>query len=183
VGDVTALNVQSGMLEWQVSTQNSGNFSELINLKTSDLIINNDSVYFSNNKNTFYSLDLKTGSVNWTQKISSFIRPSIIGDLVLTVSEDGFFFIVEKNSGNIVRINNIFKQFKKRKKNNLSPTGFIFNFKEIFVTTNNGRLLIMNLESGSVKNIIKIDNNKISKPFVKNNNMYLVKDNSILKLN
>lgn len=183
VGDVTALNVQSGMLEWQVSTQNSENFSELINLKTSDLIINNDSVYFSNNKNTFYSLDLKTGSVNWTQKISSFIRPSIIGDLVLTVSEDGFFFIVEKNSGNIVRINNIFKQFKKRKKNNLSPTGFIFNFKEIFVTTNNGKLLIMNLESGSVKNIIKIDNNKISKPFVKNNNMYLVKDNSILKLN
>ena len=80
VGDITALNNKSGMLIWQISTQNTENFSELINLQTSDLIINNNSIYFSNNKNEFYSVDLETGSTNWKQKINSFIKPSVIGN-------------------------------------------------------------------------------------------------------
>ena len=41
----------------------------------------------------------------------------------------------------------------------------------------------MSLENGIIKKIIKVDNNKISRPSVKNGNMYLVKDNSIIKLN
>jgi outer membrane protein assembly factor BamB len=181
LGDITALNIESGMLEWQISTQNSENFSELMNLKTSDLIIESDSIYFSNNKNNFYSLDLKTGSINWIQKISSHIKPAIIGNLVFAISEDGYFFVIEKNSGNIVRINNIFKEFNKNKL--ITPTGFIFNFKEIFITTNNGRLFIIDLKSGLIKSVMKIDNKKISRPFVKDNYMYLIKDNSIIKLN
>ena len=181
LGDITALNIESGMLEWQISTQNSENFSELMNLKTSDLIIESDSIYFSNNKNNFYSLDLKTGSINWIQKISSHIKPAIIGNLVFAISEDGYFFVIEKNSGNIVRINNIFKEFNKKKL--ITPTGFIFNFKEIFITTNNGRLFIIDLKNGLIKSVVKIDNKKISRPFVKDNYMYLIKDNSIIKLN
>ena len=182
LGDITALDVESGMLEWQRSTQNSENINELMNLKTSDLIIDNDSIYFSNNKNNFYSIDLKTGSINWKQKISSFIKPSVVDNLIFTLSEKGYFFVVEKNTGNIIRINNIFKGYKK-KKNFITPTGFVFNSKEIFISTNKGKLFVLNLENGLIKNIINVTKNKISRPYVKNNSMYLVKDSSILKLN
>ena len=183
VGEITGLNLDNGSLEWQISTQNIEDFSELIDFKTSDLIINDQSIYFSNNKNNFFSIDLNTGSINWKQKIDSFIKPTIVGNLVFTISEDGYFFVIEKNSGNIIRINNIFKNQKIRKKNPIYPTGFILNYKDVFISTNKGRLFIMKLDSGIVKDIIKVSNSMISRASIKNGNMYLVKDNSILKLN
>ena len=183
VGEITGLNLENGSLEWQISTQNIEDFSELIDFKNSDLIINDQSIYFSNNKNNFFSIDLNTGSINWKQKIDSFIKPTIVGNLVFTISEDGYFFVIEKNSGNIIRINNIFKNQKIRKKNPIYPTGFILNYKDVFISTNKGRLFIMKLDSGIVKDIIKVSNSMISRASIKNGNMYLVKDNSILKLN
>ena len=183
VGEITGLNLENGSLEWQISTQNIEDFSELIDFKTSDLIINDQSIYFSNNKNNFFSIDLNTGSINWKQKIDSFIKPTIIGNLVFTISEDGYFFVIEKNSGNIIRINNIFKNQKIRKKNAIYPTGFILNYKDVFISTNKGRLLIMKLDSGIITDILKVSNSMISRASIKNGNMYLVKDNSILKLN
>ena len=183
VGEITSLNLDNGSLEWQISTQNIEDFSELIDFKTSDLIINDQSIYFSNNKNNFFSIDLNTGSINWKQKIDSFIKPTIIGNLVFTISEDGYFFVIEKNSGNIIRINNIFKNQKIRKKNAIYPTGFILNYKDVFISTNKGRLLIMKLDSGIITDILKVSNSMISRASIKNGNMYLVKDNSILKLN
>ena len=183
VGEITGLNLDNGSLEWQISTQNIEDFSELIDFKTSDLIINDQSIYFSNNKNNFFSIDLNTGSINWKQKIDSFIKPTIVGNLVFTISEDGYFFVIEKNSGNIIRINNIFKNQKIRKKNPIYPTGFILNYKDVFISTNKGRLFIMKLDSGIITDILKVSNSMISRASIKNGNMYLVKDNSILKLN
>ena len=36
---------------------------------------------------------------------------------------------------------------------------------------------------GKINEIIKVDSQKISRPFIKNQNMYLIKDNSIINLN
>ena len=41
----------------------------------------------------------------------------------------------------------------------------------------------MDIKSGIIENIIKIDSGKISKAFVDNQNMYLIKENSIIKIN
>ena len=65
----------------------------------------------------------------------------------------------------------------------LYPTGFILNSQKLFISTNNGRLLIVDLKTVQIKNVLKIDNETISRPFVQNQYMYLIKDNSIVKLN
>ena len=53
----------------------------------------------------------------------------------------------------------------------------------IYLTTNNGRLLIIDILTGKTKSVLKIDGEKISRPFVLNKNMFIVKDNAIIKLN
>ncbi len=183
LGDLTAVNVKNGSLLWQRFTQNSKIYEDIMTLNTSILIENNNSIYFSNNKNQFYSLDLNTGTTNWMQNINSNIKPSIIGNFIFTLSLDGHFFIIEKKSGNVLRINNILDKLKQNKNKSIKPTGFVFNFKELFVSTNNGKLIVVDIKSGLIKNILKIDNEKISRPFVQNQNMYLIKNNSIIKLN
>ena len=86
LGDITAVNIESGALEWQISTHNSDDLNEIISLKTSNLIIDENKIFFSNNKNVFYSLDLNTGNINWKQNISSSVKPAVIGDFLFTIS-------------------------------------------------------------------------------------------------
>ena len=183
LGDITAIDVNNGSLIWQKFTQNSEIYEDIMTLKMSDLVINNESIYFSNNKNQFYSIDANTGITNWIQKINSNIKPSIIGNFIFTISTDGYFFIIEKNTGNILRITNVFNNLKKKKKEKIYPTGFIFNFQNLFISTNNGKLMVIDIKTGKIKNILNVDNDIISRPIVRNQNMYLIKDNSIVRLN
>ena len=183
LGDITAVDVKSGALIWQKSTQNSRIYEDVMTLKISNIIENNNSIFFSTNKNEFYSLDFKTGIINWIQDVNSNIKPAIIGNFIFTVSLEGYFFIIEKNTGNILRIKNIFDKFKLNKNEKIFPTGFVFNDQNLFISTTNGKLILVDIKSGNTKNILKIDNDLISRPFVQNQNMYLIKDNSIIKLN
>ena len=63
LGDINAVDIASGNMLWQQPTQTSSLYEDTFSLKTSDLIASNDIILFSNNKNEFYSLDIKKGSV------------------------------------------------------------------------------------------------------------------------
>ena len=65
IGDVTAVDIDSGLITWQLPTQSSSIINETYNFKVSKLVSDNESIYFSNNKNEFYSIDVKTGTTNW----------------------------------------------------------------------------------------------------------------------
>ena len=77
----------------------------------------------------------------------------------------------------------IFSGFKKKKREKIKPVGFIIGANNIYLTTDNGRLMIINIKTGKTNSILKIDNDKISRPFVLDKNLYVVKDNAIIKLN
>ena len=183
LGDISAVDVKSGELLWQNPTQSKLTFDESFFLKTSDIIADKQTLYFSNDKNQFFSLDIKTGSINWKQKINSVLRPTLIDNYLFTISLDGFLFVIDKNSGNIIRITNLLKKFKPKQKNKIKFTGFIVGNENIYISTNYGRLFIAEISTGQIKSIIKIDKNKISRPFILNQKLIVITDNSIIKLN
>ena len=55
--------------------------------------------------------------------------------------------------------------------------------KKIFVSTNVGSLIVIDLKTGKLVNVIKVDRGKISRPLTDNKYMYLIRDDSIIKLN
>ena len=55
--------------------------------------------------------------------------------------------------------------------------------KNIYLTLNNGRLMVISISNGNVESMIKIDKEKISSPVVQGQNLYITKNNSIIKLN
>ena len=218
IGDVSAVDIASGDLLWQTPTQSSGIYEEAFFLKTSDLIANNNSILFSNNKNEFFSLDIKRGNLNWKQKVNSNIRSTLVDNIIFAISMEGFLIIIDNQSGNIIRITDVFTQYKrsffkkrsrtytfgKKKKTSskrivkektkptytfgkkqgstIEPVGFIVGSKNIYLTTSHGRLIIIDITTGKPTSILKIDNNKISRPFVLNKNLFIIKDNAIIKL-
>jgi len=218
IGDVSAVDIVSGNLLWQTPTQSSGIYEEAFFLKTSDLIANNNSILFSNNKNEFFSLDIKRGNINWKQKVNSNIRSTLVDNIIFAISMEGFLIIIDNQSGNIIRITDVFTQYKrsffkkrtrtytfgKKKKpkskrivkektnptytfgqkrgSTIEPVGFIVGSKNIYLTTSHGRLIIIDITTGKPTSVLKIDNDKISRPFVLNKNLFIIKDNAIIKL-
>ena len=183
LGDISAVDIKSGDLIWQMPTQNSLAYNEFFLLQTSDIIGDKNSLYFSNNKNQFYSLDVVTGTINWQQKINSSLRPTVIDNYIFTISIEGYLIIIDKVSGNIIRITDVFKEFTTKKRNKINPTGFIVGKDYIYLTTTHGRLIVIKIVDGTIKNMIKIANSKITRPSTLNNNLFIINSNAIIKLN
>ena len=183
IGDLTAVDVETGKLAWQTPTRSNRIIEETMFLKISDIIIGGNSIFFSNNENEFFSIDEETGILNWKQNINSSLRPAYIDDLIFTVTEEGFLIVIESNTGNIIRSTYLFESIKEKKRKKINSIGFIVGKKNIYLSTNIGRLFVIDILSGKTQSVIKIDNKKISRPKVLNQNLYIAKDNSIVKLN
>ena len=183
VGDISSVNINNGELLWQFPTQNSLVYESAFSLETSEIVTDGKSLYFSNNKNQFYSIDLSTGSLNWRTKINSNLKPTIIENIIFTVSIEGYLILIDRKNGNIIRITDVFDNFKTKKRNLIKPTGFIVGLDSVYLSTDNGRLLVVDNSSGKIVSAIKIDGEKILRPAVMNDSLFVVKDNSIIKLN
>ena len=90
--------------------------------------------------------------------------------------------IVEADTGNIVRITDVFDKINEKKRDKIRPVGFVLGKEQIYLTTTNGRLIVIDILTGKSNQIIKIDNETISKPFILDKNLFIIKNNSITKL-
>ena len=183
IGDISSVNLNNGELLWQFPTQNSLVYESAFSLETSEIVTDGKALYFSNNKNQFYSIDLSTGSLNWKTKVNSNLKPTVIENIIFTVSIEGYLILIDKKNGNIIRITDVFDYFKTKKRNLIKPTGFIVGLDSVYLSTDNGRLLVVDNSSGKIVSAIKIDGEKILRPAVMNDSLFVVKDNSIIKLN
>ena len=183
IGDITAVDSDTGDLLWQTPTQSKKIYDESMFFKNSDLITAKNSILFSNNNNNFYSLNSKDGVLNWKQKINSHIKPVYFNGLIFTVTNEGYLAVINNENGNIIRSTYLFNSFKPKKRKNIKPIGFIVGKKNIYLTLSNGRLMVIDTSKGSIESILKIDKEKISTPVVQGQNLYITKNNSIIKLN
>ena len=182
LGDVTALNARNGTLVWQTPTQSNVIYENAFSLDNSDLVFFKDSIYFSNNKNELFSIDARSGIIKWKQTVNSSLKPTIIENLLFSISEEGYLFIIDHRNGNIIRITNIFKNIKN-KNNEIKPTGFIVAKNKIYLSLINGRLIKIDIRTSFQEKIHKFHGSKISRPYVFNGNMYLIRNNAIIKTN
>ena len=179
LGDITAVDISSGLIQWQLPTQKSSIMNETYGFNFSKLVSDGSSIYFSNNKNQFYSVDLKSGTTNWMSEINSILTPIIIGNFIFTVSENGYFFTIQKSEGNIIRINDIYKNFNFKKRERIRPTGLTIGGNNLYLTNSDGNLIVISLSAGNVLKIEKVGRDLISKPLIYNENLFIVKNGSI----
>ena len=183
LGDLTSVDIETGNLVWQTPTQSSTIIENYFSLKNSDLISANNLIFFSNNQNEFFAVDENNGGINWIQNLNSNLRPTFVDGLVFTVTLEGYLVAIDSRNGNIVRMTNVLSIINNYKKKNIKPEGFLITNDKIYLSLNNGRLIIINTLNGKPMDVKKIDNEKISRPYVLNNNMFIIRDNAILKLN
>ena len=181
LGDVTAADIQSGAMVWQLPTQSSAITNSTYSFKISKLVLDDDEIYFSNNFNEFHSINLNNGSINWINDISSSLTPIIVNSLIFTISENGYLFVIDKKTGNIIKIKDVFKNYKDKDKKKIKPMGFSISQDKVYLTNSDGKLIIIELSSGDIAKVENISRSLISKPFLFNNNLFVIKNGGIVK--
>ena len=183
LGDVTSIDISSGTVNWQIPTQSNLILNQSYNFKNSRLVGDDNSIYFSNNQNQFYSIDIKNGFINWMNQINSSLTPILIQDTIFTISDEGYLYTLQKKEGNIIRINDIYEIYKPKERKKIKPIGFKIGNKKLYLTNNDGKILVVDLSTGKVVKTQKVSRETISKPFINNENLYIIKNGSIIKFN
>ena len=181
IGDITAVDIETGLITWQLPTQGSSIINETYNFQISKLVSDGNSIFFSNNKNEFYSIDLKTGTTNWINDVNSNLLPILVGNLIFTISNEGYLYLIDKNKGNILRVTDLFLNYKDKKRKTIYPVGFVVGNKSLYLTNSDGKMIVASIEDGKVIKIEKLSGGLISEPFIFNNNLYVVRNGSIVK--
>ena len=183
IGDITAVDIETGVIIWQLPTQSSSIINETYNFKISKLVSDGNSIIFSNNKNEFHSIDVKTGTINWINEINSNITPIITENLIFTVSNEGYLIVIEKNNGNIIRVTDLFKYYKLKERKKIKPVGFVIGNTNLYLTNTDGKMIVVDLSLGDIKKIEKISGDFISRPFIFNQNLFVIRNGSIIQYN
>ena len=183
VGDITSVDIETGLIIWQLPTQSSNIINETYNFKISKLVSDGNSIFFSNNKNEIYSVDAKTGIVKWINNLNSNIKPVIVGNLIFTVSDEGYLYVIEKNKGNIIRVTDLLSNYKPRQRKNIQPIGFVIGDKNLYLTNSDGKIIVADLSDGNITKIEKVSGGLVSEPFIFDNNLFVVRNGSIVQYN
>ena len=91
--------------------------------------------------------------------------------------------MVEKNNGNILRISDLYLDYKKKKRKNIKPIGFAIGDTKLYLTNTDGKMIIVDLNLGKVIGVEKISGNFTSKPFIFNQSLFILRNGSIIQYN
>ena len=175
-GDLFKTNGNNGHIYWSLNTSPSMLADATDFFKSSEIVINKDDIIFSAG-NSIFSYNLNDGKMNWEQDLSTIGTPIIDGKNIFFVTENGYFVIMNKDTGKIISSNNILK-ILKRKKRVTKITGFILGSGKIYSVTLNGYLIVSSAVSGKVEFFKKIGDPIVSSPIINNGKLFILTKNS-----
>ena len=75
----------------------------------------------------------------------------------------------------------VFTKKKHRKK--IEPRGFVVGLDKLYLTNDDGKIIVIKLKTGKILKIHKISRNNLSKPFIHKKNLFVIKNGSINQYN
>jgi len=175
-GDLMKINANTGSISWSLNTTPSSFAHDTDFFNSSSIVITDSEVIFFA-FNTIFSFNLDNGRNNWREKISSTNTPVVDGENIFFVSDDGFFVNLNRNSGKIIRSNNILKILKSRKQET-KITGFVMGSGKIYATSRNGFLITCSPATGKVEDFKKIGDKINSSPIISDGSLFILTEKS-----
>ena len=174
--DLFKIDPNNGDIIWSRNTAGSLYADATDFFTSSDIVIGEKQIFFSSGT-SFFSYNINNGATKWKNEIS-FSGPAIIDkQYVFVVSNNGYFVILNKYTGEIVSSFNILKILKK-KKQNTQVTSFIMGSGKIYSMTSNGFLIVSSIQSGKAEYFKKIGEKNISSLIINNGTLYILTENS-----
>ena len=175
-GDLYKIDRNFGEIYWSSNTLTSLLPDATDFFITSGIVIDEEKILFSSEGN-FFSYDLNLGTVIWESNVSSTSTPIIDGKNIFIVTENGYFVILNKDTGEIISSTNILKILKKKKRDT-KISGFILGSEKIYSTTLNGYIIVSSAVTGEVQLSKKIGDSISSSPIIHDGKLYILTEKS-----
>jgi len=175
-GDLFKIKSDDGEVYWATNVSGSLYSDASDFFQSSEIVITEQEIIFSTSSSIF-SYNLNNGSVNWENNVNSVDAPIISGKNIFFVTENGYFVILNKNTGKIISSTNILTILKKRNQKT-KITGFIMGSGKLYSVTLNGNLIVSSATSGKAEYFKKIGDPIISSPIISNGKLYILTENS-----
>ena len=145
---------------------------------SSNIVVTDEDVIFSSSESTF-SLTLQNGYVNWNKNVNSSNTPIVVGNNVFLVSDNGYFINLDLKSGNVIWSTYLLKVLKKKKQNTFI-SGFVLGSDKVYITTQNGYLIVCSALTGRIDLFKKIASSINTSPIISNGELYILTGDSKL---
>ena len=174
-GDLIKTKASSGRIYWSLNA--IGTLAHDTDFfQSSEIVIDDNEIFFSDTSN-FYSYDLSNGYLNWKVNIGSKNTPIIDRNNIFSVTDNGYFVNLDRQSGKTIWSTNILKSLKKRKQDT-KITGFVLGSGKIYAVSLNGFLIVCSATSGKVEYIKKIGDTITASPIINNGSLYILTEKS-----
>lgn len=181
-GDLLKIDSTDGNILWSLNTLGSMLTHATDFFKSSDIVINDENIIFST-QSSMFSYNLSTGYTKWQRDVSSIAAPIVDGKNIFFVTENGYFVIMDIDTGKVISSTNILKILKK-KKQLTEITGFIMGSGKIYSVTLNGYLIVSSAYTGKVEGFKRIGDLITSTPIINNGKLFIyTEDSRILGFN
>ena len=174
--DIFKLRGNTGDIIWSRNTAESLYAHSTDFFNSSEIVLTNDEIIFSSG-HTFFSYNINDGKTNWKNEVHSVATPIIDGENIFIVTQNGYFVILNKDTGKIISSTNILKILKKKKRET-QVTGFIMGSGKIYSVTLNGYLIVSSAISGKPEYFKKIGGHNISPLIINNGALYILLEKS-----
>ena len=175
-GDLLKIDSINGVVNWSLNTSGSTLAHATDFFESSDIVIVGENIIFSTSSSIF-SYNLNNGYTNWMNEVSSIGTPIVDGKNIFFITKNGYFVIINIDTGKIISSTNILKILKKRKQNT-KVTGFIMGSGKIYSVTLNGYLIVCSASTGKVEFFKKIGDPVTSSPIIYNGKLFIYTENS-----
>jgi outer membrane protein assembly factor BamB len=181
VGDVTAIDLDKQVILWNRNILSQNNISTNLVFKISNILIDKKDVYVSSNSGDLLNLNIETGEIKWSHKLSS-IQNHISNERYLFVlTENGFVIAFNKNNGTILWSINLGK-ISKNSKNPIDYYGLVLASNNLYLTSSEGNLYKIAAINGKYIAHKKINSELSRAPIIIDNKMLILNHSSELLL-
>ena len=181
VGDVTAIDLDKQVILWNRNILSQNNISTNLVFKISNILIDKKDVYVSSNSGDLLNLNVDTGEIKWSYKLSS-IQNHIINEKYLFVlTENGFVVSFNKNTGTILWSIDLNK-ISKNTKDQIDYYGLILASNNVYLTSSNGNLYKISAIDGKYIAHKKINSELSRAPIIVDNKILILNHSSELIL-
>ena len=185
LGDLYCIDLIQKNLKWSVSLEANTNLTNANNLlQISKIIIKDNNVFLSTNKNKFFNLNLNSGQVNWIVDLPdvSTITSLVAQNKLINITDNGYILVLEKENGSILYKKNLLSNLKnliKDEKKVLFKYSFISS-NNLYIISENG--FIFKISTNKLDSILykKITKNFSSNPIVISNHIYILDKNGLI---
>ena len=185
LGDLYCIDLIQKNLKWSVSLEANTNLTNANNLlQISKIIIKDNNVFLSTNKNKFFNLNLNSGQVNWIVDLPdvSTITSLVAQNKLINITDNGYILVLEKENGSILYNKNLLSNLKnliKDEKKVLFKYSFISS-NNLYIISENG--FIFKISTNKLDSILykKITKNFSSNPIVISNHHYILDKNGLI---